>query len=218
MLNVSDRPSPPHPNPHPNLQADSQADYQSDVQLRSGHPVSQGSGAAFGVWLNSVIQPFLTHTPQIRQRGNVVHVLCEGLPCPAQQTITDALRRSIAATPFIDRHLTPEAAPVHRIVLYGRTTGDLKPAWGEIVELPAAETSLQPRNADGPQIDGPQISASQPASHYSKTHPSKAKRKNLSNEGIAHHLSRQLSPFNIAVRVRRKQSPIPADNAPAVQQ
>ena len=202
MLNVSDRPSPPHTNPHPNLQADSQA----GSQLRSDHLASQGSRAALGVWLNSVIRPFLTHAPQIRQRGNVVHVLCEGLSCPAQQTLTDALKRSIAATPSIDRHLTPEAAPVHRIVLYGRTTGDLKPTWGEIVELPA-ETSLQPQNAHGPQIDGPQIDRPQSASPYLKTPLPKAKRKNLSNENIAHHLSRQLSPFNIAVRVRRKQSP-----------
>ena len=206
MLNVSDRPSSPHTNPHPNLQADSQANSQSGVQLRSDHPVSQESRALLGVWLNSVIQPLLTHAPQIRQRGNVAHILCEGLPCPAQQTLTDALRRSIAATPFIDRHLTRGAAPVHRIVLYGRTTGDLKPTWGEIVELPAAETSLQPQNTDEPQING-KIDGPQPASPQFKTPPSNVKRKNLSNESIAHHLSRQLSPFSIAVRVRRKHSP-----------
>ena len=226
MLNVSDRPSSPHTNPHPNLQADSQSgDAQANTQLGSDL-ASQGSRASLGVWLNSVLRHFLSNTPQIRQRGNVVYVLCEGSPCPAQQDLTDALKRSIVATPFIDRHLSPKAAPVHRIVLYGRTTGDSKPAWGETFELPAAETSLQPQNPDGsqiasPQIASPQSASSQFASPQSKTSEFKpsqveasqprTKRKNLSNEGIAHHLSRQLSPYNIAVRVRRKLTPAAAN-------
>ena len=181
MLNVSDRPSSPHTNPHLQTNSKSDADFGDD------HSVSQGSRASLSVWLHSVLQPFLTHAPQIRQRGNVVYILCEGMPCPAQMDLTHALKGAIGTTPFIARSLKPNSAPVHRIVLYGRTTGDSKPAWGETFELPAAETSLKT-----PQVETPQP---------------KAKRKNLSNEGIAHHLSRQLSPYNIAVRVRRKQGP-----------
>ena len=193
MLNVSDRPPSPHTNPHLQTNSKSDADFGDD------HSVSQGSRASLSVWLHSVLQPFLTHAPQIRQRGNVVYILCEGMPCPTQTDLThalkDAIEKSIGATPFIARYLKQNSAPVHRIVLYGRTTGDSKPAWGETFELPAAESGLQT------------LQTLQTLSVGSAPHQPKAKRKNLSNEGIAHHLSRQLSPYNIAVRVRRKQGP-----------
>ena len=187
MLNVSDRPSSPHTNSH--LQTNS----KSDADFGDNSPVFQGSRASLGVWLHAVLQPFLTHAPQIRQRGNVAYILCEGLPCPAQADLTEALRGSIGgAIPFIARHLEQKAAPVHRIVLYGRTSGDSKPTWGETFELPAAELGFQTSQVDTPLP--------------------KATHKKLSNEGIAHHLSRQLSPYNIAVRVRRKQNPATAND------
>ena len=207
MLNVSDRPSSPHTNPHLQTNSKSDADFGDD------QAVSQGPRASLSVWLHSVLQPFLTHAPQIRQRGNVVYILCEGMPCPAQMDLTHALKgaieKSIGATPSIARYLKPNAAPVHRIVLYGRTTGDSKPAWGETFELPPAESGLQtppnPQTPKPPKTQSPQLdNAPQP----------KAKRKNLSNEGIAHHLSRQLSPYNIAVRVRRKQGPAQDGRSP----
>ena len=191
MLDVSDRPSSLHTNSH--LQTNS----KSDADFGDNSPVFQGSRASLGVWLHAVLQPFLTHAPQIRQRGNVAYILCEGLPCPAQADLTEALRESIegaifGTTPFIARHLEQNAAPVHRIVLYGRTSGDSKPTWGETFELPAAELGFQTSQVGTPRP--------------------KATHKNLSNEGIAHHLSRQLSPYNIAVRVRRKQNPATAND------
>jgi hypothetical protein len=183
MLNVSERPSSPNLTPQP----------------ESPRP-DRGTATplALGTWLSQVLHPVLGRPPQIRQRGNVVYILCESPHCPSQSALTDLLRQAIALS-TVPRHLAPDTASVHRMVLYGRAMGDPKPTWGETFELPpiadrsAAEISSAVSSDSSPEV-------------LPESPPAPAKRKNLSNDGIAHHLSRQLSAYNIAVRVRRKQS------------
>jgi hypothetical protein len=150
---------------------------------------------ALGGWVHHVFQSGLnsglTAAPQIRQRGNVAYILCEGDPCPARSTLTELLTRAIAQSP-VPRQLTSEAAPIHRMVLYGRAIGSANPSWAETFEL-SAELSAAIAQKPGPT---PALKTVQ-----------KPTRTHLSTESIAHHLSRQLTAYNIAVRVRRKQHP-----------
>ncbi len=152
---------------------------------------------ALGTWLAQVLHPVLGRPPQIRQRGNVAYILCESAQCPSQSALTDLLGQAIGLS-TVPRHLTPDTASVHRMVLYGRAIGDPKPTWGETFELPpiADRATSEVSSENLPEVlpESPPAPARQ------------AKRKNLSNDGIAHHLSRQLSAYNIAVRVRRKHS------------
>ncbi len=190
MLNVSERPSSSNLTPQPESP---RADRGTATPL------------ALGTWLSQVLHPVLGRPPQIRQRGNVIYLLCESATCPSQKALTDLLGQAIAQG-TVPRHLTPEAASVHRMVLYGRAIGDAKPTWGETFELPpiadpvAAEVSPEVLPESAPERSSEVV----PERPQAPAPP--VKRKNLSNDGIAHHLSRQLSAYNIAVRVRRKQS------------
>jgi hypothetical protein len=152
---------------------------------------------ALSTWLSQVLHPALGGPPHIRQRGNVIYLLCESATCPAQIALTDQLNQAIAQG-AVPRHLTPDSPSVHRMVLYGRAIGDPKPRWGQTFELPPmGDLAATEVSAEIP----PDVSAQ---SHHTSAFPSQ--RTHLSNDGIAHHLSHQLSAYNIAVRVRRKRN------------
>ncbi len=216
MLNVSERPSSPNVNP------------QRTPPNGSGGTVPP---VALGAWLNHVFQSVLTSAlaaaPQIRQRGNVVYILCEGTPCPTRSTLTEVLTAAIAHSP-VPRQLSSDGAPIHRLVLYGRAIGAPKPAWAETFELSAIDdaTEIQQPEIQQPEIQQPEQQATAnpsvvvsrvpiapPLAPPQNASPAqKPTRPNLSTEGIAHHLSRQLSAYNIAVRVRRKPPTVGAND------
>ena len=128
---------------------------------------SSRSKRLLGAWLGSALG-WTDGRVQVKQRGNVLHVLCESANGPDRASLTARLRSALATGGFLPQ-LTQDGAVIHRLVLYGRMTESAKPSWGETFELELVR-------------DG--------------------------NENIAHqlsrHLSRQLSQYNVAVRVKRK--------------
>ena len=128
---------------------------------------SSRSKRLLGAWLGSALG-WTDGRVQVKQRGNVLHVLCESASGPDRASLTARLRSALATGGFLPQ-LTQDGATIHRLVLYGRVTEAAKPIWGETFELELV--------GDG-------------------------------NESIAHqlsrHLSRQLSQYNVAVRVKRK--------------
>jgi hypothetical protein len=159
-----------------------------------------------GAWLG----PTLDWTGvQVKQRGNVLHVLCEGENCPDRILLTQRLQQGIATSGFIPQ-LTPDGAIIHRLVLYGRITGQAKPTWGQTFELnddfvvishPSSEHTSSEHRSPGKVVTE---TLSEALTEVLTEPPVAQKRKLPSNEGIAHHLSRHLSPHNVSVRVKRK--------------
>lgn len=144
MLNVPERPtSTPH----------SAYSYRSKRLLRAW------LGSALG-WTDGRVQ--------VKQRGNVLHVLCESSTGPDRASLTARLRSALNVGGFLPQ-LTPEGAIIHRLVLYGRVTEASKPSWGETFELEIAE-------------DGNETTVQE----------------------LSRQLSRQLSQYNVAVRIKRK--------------
>lgn len=139
----------------------------------SERPLSTGSAMPSKRLLGAWLGPTLGWTEgkvQVKQRGNVLHVLCESETAPDRPLLTQRIKAGIAGSGFLPQ-LMPDGAAVHRLVLYGRVTGDAQPLWGETFEL---EVGVDPA------FD------------------------RVANEGVAHHLSRQLSQHNVAVRVKRR--------------
>ena len=90
-----------------------------------------------GAWLGSALG-WTDGRVQVKQRGNVLHVLCESSSGPDRANLTARLRSALNAGGFLPQ-LTPEGAIIHRLVLYGRVTEATKPSWGETFELEMAE-------------------------------------------------------------------------------
>ena len=130
-------------------------------------PYSSRSKRLLGAWLGSALG-WTDGSVQVKQRGNVLHILCESSTGPDRASLTARLRSALNAGGFLPQ-LTPEGAIIHRLVLYGRVTEATKPSWGETFELEIAE-------------DGNETTTQQ----------------------LSHQLSRQLSQYNVAVRVKRK--------------
>lgn len=185
-----------------------------------------------GAWLGPTLG-WTEGKVQVKQRGNVLHILCESERVPDRALLSQRIRDGIAGSGFLPQ-LVPDGAAVHRLVLYGRVTGEAKPSWGETFELEIgiesevgseigsergseAGSSLQapskptlsrtnfapiapplPPHSSAPMRD----MADHLRTQFAET--TTQKRKLLSNEGIAHHLSRQLSQHNVAVRVKRR--------------
>ncbi len=90
-----------------------------------------------GAWLGSALG-WTDGRIQVKQRGNVLHVLCESSSGPDRANLTARLRSALNAGGFLPQ-ITPEGAIIHRLILYGRVTAALKPSWGETFELEIAE-------------------------------------------------------------------------------
>jgi hypothetical protein len=128
---------------------------------------SPRSKRLLGAWLGPALG-WTDGRVQVKQRGNVLHVLCESSTGPDRASLTARLRSALNTGGFLP-HLTPEGAIIHRLVLYGRVMEATKPSWGETFELEMAK-------------DGSETTVQQ----------------------LSRQLSRQLSQYNVAVRIKRK--------------
>lgn len=151
MLNVPERP-PSTPHSPPSI---------------SHSAYSPRSKRLLGAWLGSALG-WTDGRVQVKQRGNVLHVLCESSTGPDRASLTARLRSALNVGGFVPQ-LIPEGAIIHRLVLYGRVTDAVKPSWGETFELEMAK-------------DGNETTVQQ----------------------LSRQLSRQLSQYNVAVRIKRK--------------
>jgi len=97
----------------------------------------------------SALARWLRHTvalPQVRLklrvRGNNLHVLCEGNPCPDVATVTAKLIQGLTHTP-LSSLLPADYPPIYQVLLYGRTTGSQRPAWTELIYLNQLDRYLE---------------------------------------------------------------------------
>ncbi|WP_448563890.1 hypothetical protein [Trichothermofontia sp.] len=79
---------------------------------------------------------------KLRLRGNNLHLLCEGNPCPDVATVTAQLIQGLTDTP-LDSLLPADHPPIYQVLLYGRTTGSQRPAWTELIYLNQLDRYLE---------------------------------------------------------------------------
>ncbi len=164
----------------------------SERPLSTGFPMP--SKRLLGAWLGPTLG-WTEGKVQVKQRGNVLHILCESVTVPDRTVLTQRIKEGLAESGFLPQ-LTPDGALVHRLVLYGRVTGEAKPIWGETFEL-----GMEAREDWTTGQDKPDHPAKPAALKPTLTHVNLDP---IANEGIAHQLSRQLSQHNVAVRVKRR--------------
>lgn len=94
-------------------------------------------------WIHQVLAQSQARV-KVRLRGNNLHVLCEGNPCPAVDRVTQLLRQAIAKQP-LESLLPPDTPSIHRLIVYGRVTGESQPSWTRSLTFPTpASSALQP--------------------------------------------------------------------------
>lgn len=98
---------------------------------------SSRSKRLLGAWLGPALG-WTEGRVQVKQRGNVLHVLCESSTGPDRASLTARLRSALNTGEFLPQ-ITPEGAIIHRLVLYGRVTEATQPSWGETFELEMAK-------------------------------------------------------------------------------
>ncbi len=125
---------------------------------------------------------------QVRLRGNNLYLLCEGRSCPDRSQIFDSIVQACAATPIED--FLPAYQPsVYQIVLYGRSVGEKRPRWAEVIYLAQIDRYLE-RQTSKTQIE--------PNAAIALTDLYLAKQGKP--DAIARYLSEELSSLGVAVR------------------
>ena len=156
-----------------------------------------------------------------RLRGNNLHLLLEGSPCPSGAVVIPKLIQALSVTALADQ-LPPESPPVYRVIVYGRLPQCSTPEWTEsFVPRAADRPSLEPAPLEttrSPEQTRPRSlselagSASQEcnieATGVSMLHAARQGQP----EAIARHLSDVFGSLGIAVRIRQG-SPKPAQPA-----
>ncbi len=79
---------------------------------------------------------------KLRVRGNNLHLLCEGNPCPDVATVTAKLIQGFTQTPLANL-VPPGYPPIYQVLLYGRTIGSQRPAWTELIYLNQLDRYLE---------------------------------------------------------------------------
>ncbi|HEY9654270.1 MAG TPA: hypothetical protein V6C50_02155, partial [Crinalium sp.] len=182
------------------------------------------SPRADGTLLNGWIQQQVD-TPYVRVksrlRGNNLHLLLEGTPCPSGAVVIPKLIQALSAAALADQ-LPPESPPVYRVIVYGRLPQCSTPEWTEsFVPHAADRPSLEPAPLEtprSPEQTRPRSlselagSASQEcnieATGVSMLHAARQGQP----EAIARHLSDVFGSLGIAVRIRQG-SPKPSQPA-----
>lgn len=79
---------------------------------------------------------------KLRVRGNNLHILCEGYPCPDVTTVTAKLIQGFTQTP-LSSLLPSDYPPIYQVLLYGRTLGSQRPGWTELIYLNQLDRYLE---------------------------------------------------------------------------
>lgn len=121
-------------------------------------------------------------------RGNQLLVLCESRVCPDKDSIISALVEQLP-TLLSEGRFQTDAAPIYRVIVYGRTIGQTRPQWAESFFLQPTHLSLSdtPAAASGQSTVLALAEQGAPLS-------------------IARHLSQRFSSLGISVRVRRDEA------------
>lgn len=140
-------------------------------------------------------------------RGNALHILCDGLPCPDQETVLSQLVPALEQTDLSSLLADP---PLYQAIVYGRALGQSRPSWTSTLQLhsqPQA-SALQTFGSDEPSSPRPAPRATVvPSGELMLSNRSAARRGDP--DGIARYLSESLSALGVGVRVKVKSIPYP---------
>lgn len=103
---------------------------------------------------------------KLRVRGNNLHLLCEGNPCPDVATVTAKLIQGFTQTPLANL-VPPGYPPIYQVLLYGRTIGSQRPAWTELIYLNQLDRYLEHLEA---LADRSAVGADDPPPHLPPAH------------------------------------------------
>ncbi|MBL1178868.1 hypothetical protein [Pantanalinema sp. GBBB05] len=79
---------------------------------------------------------------KMRLRGNVLHLLCEGQPCPDAEAIVWRLQRAFAIAPL--EKLLPAGSPqIFQMTIYGRELGEANPAWTRTIHFHCSSLAVE---------------------------------------------------------------------------
>lgn len=196
---------------------------------------------------------WLRHTvsqPQVRLklrlRGNNLHLLCEGNPCPDVATVTARLIQGFTQTPLASL-LPADQPPIYQVLLYGRTTGSQHPAWTELIYLNQLDRYLEhlehlehltalpevwddvaiPALDDHPPgrepltlVSAPAVSQALPVTSTAIVVSNQSLARQGDPDAIARYLSETLSALGVSVtpkvRTIRVSDPTPSHHAQAI--
>ena len=137
-------------------------------------------------WVNQAIgRPQMQ--VHVRPRGNVLHILCEGEPCPDRKATALPL---IKAMQMVDINtLLPANQPhLYQVILYGRSLGQRRPSWSTPLYLNQLEGHLtQLQQPPGHSLHKP-VTVASGVHHTSPSDP------NSPSSPQRNHRQKQTSP------------------------
>jgi hypothetical protein len=133
---------------------------------------------------------------QTRLRGNHLYVLCEGKVCPSQALVLSKTVRALAKTD-VQRFIPPNQPQIYQVVLYGRSLGQPRPQWAEVIYLNQLDRHLEKLPTSGAETK-PQAAPS------AIVLANIALAKQGKSEAIAQYLSEALNSLGVSVRASVK--------------
>ena len=85
---------------------------------------------------------------QVRIRGNHLHILCEGSPCPEVRSVVAPLVRALIQT-NLNTFLPADQPQIYQVLIYGRTAGQKRPDWTELIYLNQLDRYLEQLQVSG---------------------------------------------------------------------
>ncbi|MGV0027781.1 hypothetical protein [Phormidesmis priestleyi] len=136
---------------------------------------------------------------QTRLRGNHLYVLCEGKVCPSRAIVLSKTVRALDKTD-VQCFIEPNQPQVYQVVLYGRSLGQPRPQWAEVIYLNQLDRHLEKLSGSGDS--------------KLQTAPSAIVLANIAlakqgkSEAIARYLSEALNSLGVSVRASVKAIPM----------
>lgn len=140
---------------------------------------------------------------RIRLRGNILHILCEGIRTPEQSTLMSRFVRAFESQIETTRWLLKRAKePVYKIIVYGRAFGEQEAAWIEPILLDRLHLDATQKPSEG---------ATSPSSVPLASNESLARMG--STEAVARFLSESFSHLGVSIKTLVQK--LPEGTAPA---
>lgn len=134
---------------------------------------------------------------RIRLRGNNLHILCESPNTPQQDVLVPRLVEALQSNPQRFNQLTQAAkAPIYKLILYGRPTGQQNPVWVEPLDLGQL---LRP--------DDPGASTAIPLGGPAQMIANETLARTGDPDAIARYLSEHFSYLGVSIKVVIKKLP-----------
>ena len=153
-------------------------------------------------WLDQVIDLPQVRV-QVRLRGNNLYVLCEGQECPLRSLLLLRVVRALAET-NLERFVPNSQPQVYQVLLYGRSLGQVRPAWADVIYLNQLDRYLE-KLQKGASVARSGLTDDTPTSSLAIANIQLAKQGRP--DAIARYLSEFLNALGVAVRATVKTVP-----------